>query len=577
MDEHSSQSASCGDHGDGGGNDGLGAAAAGSDSDFDGSSSSAVPADPPNPTSRISVKHAVCVIRKFDDYKKWLVEQIGFGGMLKLPALQKLSLKSSAWIMSRVSVSRREIKLRDNKVLIFFAEDVHKVFGIPCGHRSVKGRDASINPEAVQFIKTTLQMNRTGVHSLKAAEDFLMRDINENSSKLEKDCFQIAFVIFVMGHVLVPSTKHNYTTIDFWGAVASTESIDQFNWCEYVLQHLLDAVTKLKKDMLANNLSTNLTGCHLFFQVFLIDNLDLGVCNKSHNVLPRIADFDPESFRRMLTMAVDPIKGTTSYSHANLRDASSVCYTRQKFPHSAPSFATTSRLSRRRGTPAAGHTRSTPPLLCGNAGRQANLSGRTPTDGAPGALDFARYLREKYPHLVQDELTMILKQHNAMALMHLNQASNSIQQALLQAKNGLQMDMYKFSDKVVNSVTRRCVCCRARGFTECPEPAAPTNSKSVRFRTPVAERIQGQRLDLSGCEATSPVAPAGLLRKRIFNAEDSNSTSKKSTPGSSHNLFNYFKSCLMSIAEMYADLPANTPLTVFGQRCTNLERRKYIF
>ena len=32
-------------------------------------------------------------------------------------------------------------------------------------------------------------------------------------------------------------------------------------------------------------------------QVFLIDNLDLGVCNKSHNVLPRIADFDPESFR----------------------------------------------------------------------------------------------------------------------------------------------------------------------------------------------------------------------------------------------------------------------------------------
>ena len=53
-------------------------------------------------------------------------------------------------------------------------------------------------------------------------------------------------------------------------------------------------------------------------QVFLIDNLDLGVCNKLHNVLPRIADFDPESFRRMLTMAADPIKGTTSYSHANV-------------------------------------------------------------------------------------------------------------------------------------------------------------------------------------------------------------------------------------------------------------------
>uniref|UniRef100_A0A453BHN7 Uncharacterized protein n=1 Tax=Aegilops tauschii subsp. strangulata TaxID=200361 RepID=A0A453BHN7_AEGTS len=45
-------------------------------------------------------------------------------------------------------------------------------------------------------------MNKIGVHSLRAAEEFLLGDINENSSKLEKYCFQIAFVIFVVGHVL---------------------------------------------------------------------------------------------------------------------------------------------------------------------------------------------------------------------------------------------------------------------------------------------------------------------------------------------------------------------------------------
>ena len=109
-------------------------------------------------------------------------------------------------------------------------------------------------------------MDKTGVHSLRAAENFLLRDINENSCKLEKDCFQIAFVIFVTGHVLAPTTKHNYATIDYWGAIANTEAIVQFNWCEYVLVQLLDAVKKLKSDMLANNQSTNLTGCHFFFQ-----------------------------------------------------------------------------------------------------------------------------------------------------------------------------------------------------------------------------------------------------------------------------------------------------------------------
>ena len=107
---------------------------------------------------------------------------------------------------------------------------------------------------------------------------------------------------------------------------------------------------------MANNLSTNLTGrlssffsgkliffpdfCKCFrsvslckhlcihmvsanvvvvLQVFLLDNLDLGIFSKSHSVLPRISEFDPESFRRMLAMAADPVKGTTSYAHANVK------------------------------------------------------------------------------------------------------------------------------------------------------------------------------------------------------------------------------------------------------------------
>lgn len=108
---------------------------------------------PPVPTSRISVRKAVEVIQTFDDYKRWLVTEIGFGGMLKLPMLQKLNLKFSAWTMSKVCVERRAIVLSETKVLKFFAEDIHKVFGIPCGHRNVKGRDGFIKPKAVTFIK----------------------------------------------------------------------------------------------------------------------------------------------------------------------------------------------------------------------------------------------------------------------------------------------------------------------------------------------------------------------------------------------------------------------------------------
>jgi hypothetical protein len=115
-------------------------------------------------------------------------------------------------------------------------------------------------------------MDKAGSHSLHAAEEFLKRDVTEESSKPEKDCFQIAFVIFVMGHLLAPSTKYDYCQIDFWGAIANTENIAQFNWCEYVLQCMLNGVTKLKKDMSNRNPTINLLGCHIFLPVKTLES-----------------------------------------------------------------------------------------------------------------------------------------------------------------------------------------------------------------------------------------------------------------------------------------------------------------
>lgn len=70
------------------------------------------------------------------------------------------------------------MSITDKKVLKFWAEDVSKVFDIPCSTRDVKGRDADINSESVDFIKRTLRMDQAGAHSLRAAEESLKKDIN---------------------------------------------------------------------------------------------------------------------------------------------------------------------------------------------------------------------------------------------------------------------------------------------------------------------------------------------------------------------------------------------------------------
>jgi hypothetical protein len=131
-----------------------------------------------------------------------------------------------------------------------------------------------------------------------------------------------------------------------------------------------------------------------------------------------------------------------------------------------------------------------------------------------------------------DPLTLMLKEHNAKAFSHLHTARSNILN-----------DMFKFTDKLMAHLSQRCVCCQARGFTDCP--LVPTEGESGQFffhsehiyfcqcshshrqsiffparqlicfipfmsappadslRTPVNQKLSGVRLDLSDAEGTS--------------------------------------------------------------------------
>jgi hypothetical protein len=94
-----------------------------------------------------------------------------------------------------------------------------------------------------------------------------MRDINQDSSAIEIECFKIAFVIYYVGHVLAPSAKHDYISIDFWPALNDISKITEWNWCGYVIKHLFAAVRKFKADVAKRNSTIHIVGNHLFLQV----------------------------------------------------------------------------------------------------------------------------------------------------------------------------------------------------------------------------------------------------------------------------------------------------------------------
>ncbi|XBI09616.1 hypothetical protein VPH35_137128 [Triticum aestivum] len=220
----------------------------------------------PTSTSRTSVQKVLSVTSQFDEYKVFLVQEIGWGGILKLRPLPRMNLKFSKWVMNRVDTITRSINLDNLRTMRFYDVDVHKVFGIPCGQLDIALHEQP-NETTVNIIRATLGMPEKGNQILKVAEKVLCRPLSEKlSSTIEKDSFKMALVIFVMGHLLTPTSKHDAAPIDYWAGIVNPERISDFNWCEYVLQDLLKAVSMLKADILNNRTVTHLEGCHIFLQ-----------------------------------------------------------------------------------------------------------------------------------------------------------------------------------------------------------------------------------------------------------------------------------------------------------------------
>ncbi|XBI94205.1 hypothetical protein VPH35_030892 [Triticum aestivum] len=411
-------------------------------------------------TSRLSVKHVVEVVKKFDDYKRWLVAEIGFEGMLNLPLLGKLDLKMSAWVMRKAKVKTRTIVIDKDRVIMFTPEDFHKNFGVPCGNRAVRGRDGEIKTAAVEFMKQTIGMNASPAHNLKVAEDFLCREISEESSKIEKDCFQISFVIFVMGYVLSPGTKYEHMTIDFWGALANPELISQFNWCEYAVDNLMAGVMKLQSEYHNKAQTVHLTGCHLFFQIFVLDNIDLGIFNMEHSVFPRVQCFQQKKLNQMIIMARCTQRGMITYVPGALRPPDSVCYIR--VTASSPVYRD-SRLMESSSKHPVSRMFVTPNIQELKGGSHDSTAAKNffsnpmSATRSIGPSDFSKHLREICKDdPVLEELSLMLKQHNAKC---------TLSTTLL--RNQLQHDMLCFAEKMVAFVKDRCRCCAEKGLSKC--------------------------------------------------------------------------------------------------------------
>ncbi|KAI5007004.1 hypothetical protein ZWY2020_046952 [Hordeum vulgare] len=287
-----------------------------------------------------------CPIDSFSDFKRQLVRDIGFGGVLGIKPLPKLNLKFSSCLMEKVNPDTKEILIDDDRGIKFFPKDVSNVFGIPCGTKKISTYPTELSKACAEFKKIAEEMSDKGVHSLKAAEAILVKHLGTDSPSIDIDMFKITAVIFVVGHMLCPSSKNDYTSVDYWEALSTTAEISEYNWSEFVVEHLLSAVRKLKCDLQTRHSTIHLIGCHLFIQGMRIDDVGYSRCFTNKPVIQQHASSPSGAGLEQNNMFKTP--DTTSRQHN--------------------------------------------PRLVSNAMVRAT--------SRKGPSDFARHLRERYPELV---------------------------------------------------------------------------------------------------------------------------------------------------------------------------------
>jgi len=259
-------------------------------------------ADGSGPLSRSSVTHVAYIVSKFNDVKKNLVKEIGFGGILELPQITKVDRKFTLWLLTKVDPEKHCIIVNDQCIADVIDFEVARIMGIPCGTREVCSLDSTDKKSKVEFVQQFIGSSDLEINSLTAAENNVKAEYDSPMSMTlkEKHNFKVSFVVWVMGHLLAPTKKHNVGGDRFWGALLDPDEINQFNWCQYVIGELMTAARDVQNALKQKKPISTITGCSILLQILYFESINMGTLNRPGGISPRVKVYDAKSLSMMI-------------------------------------------------------------------------------------------------------------------------------------------------------------------------------------------------------------------------------------------------------------------------------------
>lgn len=221
-------------------------------------------------TSRSSPKRISQVVSTFGGFKRKLVSDIGFQGMLKVPDISNLDRKFTLSLLNQIDIKKRGIRVSEQTWIDISAGDVHRYLDIPMGPNKLFGLDDRSASEKMDFIRFGIGSSSFDIdekNSLKAAEEIVRADYPDGMSESQAEQFKVSFVCFTMGNFLLAKYSSNHGIKDFWGSLMKPSEISSYNFCQAVVDEILECARHVQRETKANRTVKNLSGCHLYLQV----------------------------------------------------------------------------------------------------------------------------------------------------------------------------------------------------------------------------------------------------------------------------------------------------------------------
>ncbi|CAN6332736.1 unnamed protein product [Urochloa humidicola] len=271
------------------------------------------------------------IFSTFNKEKREIVQSIGFGGLLNLHPQVKFPRLLVLWLLRNMDTATGMISLPSGEKLTLTEQDVQIVLGIPQSARNVSCcyTLSSLDEYRLRHI---LMLKPGEDLTLELIESILLHHYGEKMTIRETEAFKAAVVLYADAYFMAPKGTKVRLNQEIFKNLTNTSSIQDLNWCGYVLEILLQSADRVQKSILSCNKSATLDGCLLFLVVFYLDNVDFGPLNLSHTLLPRIVDYPHVLVKILVRSDQQPKMAscTPEYGHNKLRKAEKVVYARNK-------------------------------------------------------------------------------------------------------------------------------------------------------------------------------------------------------------------------------------------------------